>query len=308
MAGEKRILIVGRSGQLARALASAEWPNSIEAWAIGRPSLDLHDHSSVASTVRDGGWACVVNAAAYTQVDKAEAEPDAAYAVNRDGVAALADSCARANIPLVQVSTDYVFDGTKVGPYAEDDPIHPLSVYGISKAAGESAVRARLEAHVILRTSWLFSSTANNFVTNILRLVARQGKELRVVNDQHGRPSAAQDVAKAIMGIITVLLEGKLDGFGTFHFANAGATTWHDFAREILDQAALRGFTPVPRLTGIPTSEYSTPARRPLNSVLDTQRLTDIYGIAPRRWNEVLSETLDALIYPLKTCDPGAAR
>ena len=307
MALQGRILIVGHSGQVARALVQASWPSTLEVRAEGRPSLDLCNQERIASVVGDGGWSAVVNAAAYTKVDQAEAEFDMAFAVNRDGVEALAVACSQAAIPLLHVSTDYVFDGAKLGAYAEDDPINPLSVYGASKAEGEMAVRTRLENHVILRTSWVFSASGHNFVRTMLRL-AGERSELRIVDDQHGCPTAAQDIAAAIVQIVVDLLKGKTNGFGTFHFANAGATTWFGVARELFSEAGRRGYAPIPRLTGMATSDYPTSARRPMNSVLDTRRITEVYNILPRNWKDALSETLDTLVGPApQACDRSEA-
>lgn len=295
MAAPAKVLVVGRSGQVAAALQQAAWPDGIMVEARGRNALDLRQPRAVAAAVAEGGWAAVVNAAGYTQVDRAESEPEQAFEVNRDGPAALAEACSRVGIPLVHVSTDYVFDGTKTKPYVETDLVNPVSVYGTSKAVGEAAVRAHLREHVILRTSWVFSAVGANFVKTMLRL-GMEREELRIVDDQRGRPTAAFDVADAIVRVVTALLAGKTDGFGTFHLANAGATTWYGFAREIFRQAESRGLAPVPRLTAIPTSAYPTPARRPMNSVLETGRIARVYGIVPRRWEDALSETLDKLI------------
>lgn len=296
MAQTLKILVVGRSGQVAQALANAVWPRlSVE--VQGRESIDLCQPSSVANVIAGGRWGAVVNAAAFTAVDRAEAEPDMAFAVNRDGPAALAAACAEAGIPLIHLSTDYVFDGTKTEPYSEDDPVNPLSIYGASKAEGEAAVRAQLDAHVIMRTSWVFSATGSNFVKTMLRLAAER-TELSIVDDQRGCPSAAHDIASAIVRVTSALIEGKRDGFGTLHFAGAGPTTWHGFACEIFRQAALRGHTAPRRLKAISTSAYPTPARRPANSTLDTARITQVYGIEPRPWAEGLSETLDTLLGP----------
>ena len=306
MAAPARILVVGRSGQVASALQATPWPATMLFEARGRDSLDLRQPGAVGAAVAEGHWAAVVNAAAYTEVDRAESEPERAFAVNRDGPASLAEACSRAGIPLVHLSTDYVFDGAKAEPYAEVDLMSPLSVYGASKAEGEAAVRARLDAHVILRMSWVFSPVGANFVKTMLRL-GREREELRIVDDQCGRPTAADDIACAIVRIVMALLGGKTDGFGTFHFANAGATTWHEFAREIFRQAGSRGVAPVPRLTAIPTSAYPTPARRPMNSVLETGRIARVYGIVPRRWEDALSETLDTLLGPVEAYPQGRA-
>ncbi|TVR99179.1 MAG: dTDP-4-dehydrorhamnose reductase [Rhodospirillales bacterium] len=295
-----KVLVVGRSGQVASALRAAAWPGFLALEWRGRESLDLRRPEAVAEAVRTGGWAAVINAAAYTQVDRAETEREDAWAVNRNGPAALAESCGRAGIPLIHLSTDYAFDGTKAEAYVETDAVNPASFYGLSKAEGEAAVRDGTAAHVIVRTSWVFSPVGTNFVKTMLRL-GRERKELRIVDDQRGRPTAAADIADAVSRILAALLTGKSDGFGTFHFAGAGATSWHGFAREIFRQAALRGFAPVPAVTAIPTSAYPTPARRPINSVLDTTRIERVYGIVPRRWEDALGETLDALVRPAES-------
>lgn len=293
-----RILVVGRSGQVATALQESIWPEGFVVDARGHDRLDLRQPDVVAATVAEGGWSAVINAGAYTQVDRAESEPDAAFVLNRDGPAALAEACSRGEIPLIHLSTDYVFDGEKSEPYTEDDPVKPASVYGASKVAGEEAVRTCLSQHVILRTSWVFSATGANFVKTMLRVGAERD-ELRIVEDQHGRPSAARDIADALVHVVTALLTGKQDEYGTFHFANAGATTWYDFASEIFRLAALRGYGPVPRLTAIPTSEFPTPAQRPMNSVLDTKRIEQVFKIQPRHWQEALGEILNTLIGPV---------
>lgn len=297
MGTTRRILVVGRSGQVATALREMRWPANIHIEARGRDSLDLRRPGSVAAAIAETRWAAVVNAAAYTQVDRAESEPDEAFAINRDGPAALAENCARAGVPLIHLSTDYVFDGTKDGAYCEDDPVRPISVYGTSKAEGEAAVRARHAAHVILRTSWVFSNTGSNFVQTLLRL-GHERKSLNIVRDQYGRPTGAMDIAGAIIRIVNALLDGKRDGFGTFHFAGSGATTWYDFAREIFRQAESREYPSFPQLYGISASEYPAEARRPMNSVLDTELIAQVYGIAPRPWQDALGETLDRLLAP----------
>lgn len=299
MTVQAKILVVGRSGQVASALQATACPRGLVLEAHGRPGLDLRVPDPVAAAVSGGSWAAVVNAAAYTDVERAESEPDAAFALNRDGPAVLAEACARAGIPLIHLSTDYVFDGAKPSPYDEDDPVEPLSVYGASKAAGEEAIRTKLDAHVILRTSWVFSPVGTNFVKTMLGL-ARKRDTLRIVNDQSGCPTSAQDIGDAIMRIMVALLAGKRDGFGTFHFANLGATTWHDFADELFRQAELRGLRRRPKLIAIPASAYPAAARRPRNSVLDTRRIAQVYGIVPRRWQDALSEALDVLIGPVE--------
>lgn len=289
------VLVIGRSGQVAQALQQASWPKGYLVEVHGRETLDLTDRRAVAMIALQTRWAAVINAAAFTSVDKAESEPDLAFAVNAHGPALLADVCAQAGIPLIHISTDYVFDGTKAGAYVESDLVNPLSIYGMSKEAGESAIRERHALHVILRTSWVFSATGQNFVKTMLRL-GRERQVLSIVADQYGRPTAAADIAAAIRTIVATLLAGKRDGFGTFHLAGAGATTWHMFANEIFRQAALRGLAPVPELAPISTADFPTPARRPANSVLDTARVEAVYNIVPRNWEAGLTEVLDILI------------
>lgn len=282
----RRILIIGRSGQLARALGAADWPAGIELVRQGREAIDLARPASVAAAVVAARPDLVINAAAYTAVDKAESEPDLAFTVNRDGPAALAEACHQLGAPLIHVSTDYVFDGAKAGPYVEEDPVGPVSVYGASKEAGESAVRARLPAHVILRTAWVYAPEGQNFVRTMLRL-GRERPELRVVDDQHGCPTAAAELARGVQAAALKLLAGGRD-HGTFHFCGAGATTWFCFAQAIFELAG----EPRPRLTAIPTSAYPTPAHRPANSVLDSSKFARLYGVTARPWRESLAHCL----------------
>lgn len=288
------LLVIGAQGQVAQALCVAGAARAIQVDARGRDRLDATDPAALSTAIAAGPWTAVVNAAAYTAVDRAETEPDAAYALNRDTPASLAAACAAAGLPLIHLSTDYVFDGAKPGAYGEDDPVAPLGIYGASKAAGEAAVRAALPAHVILRTSWVFSATGQNFLRTMLRLAATRD-EIGVVDDQTGRPTAAADLAEAILAIAVALAAGKQDGFGTFHYAGAGATTWHGFATAIFAGAAARGLCRAPRLRRIATSDFPTAARRPANSVLATGRLTARYALTPPPWTSGLDAALDRL-------------
>jgi dTDP-4-dehydrorhamnose reductase len=281
-----RVLVVGRRGQVARALSEAAWPATVEVVCRGRESLDLADPAAVIREVAAQPPDLVINAAAYTAVDQAEKEPAAAFALNRDGPAALAEACAELGAPLLHVSTDYVFDGAKEAPYLEDDPVHPLSVYGASKEAGEQAIRARLPAHLILRSAWVYASQGQNFLRTMLRL-ARERDEIRVVDDQLGSPTVASEIARALVAASRRLLDGGRD-YGTFHFCGLGATSWHGFAAAIFELT--RG--PRPRLVAIPTSAYPTPATRPANSVLDCGKFQRTYGITARPWRESLADCL----------------
>ena len=216
-----KILVFGRTGQVATELRRAAWPEGFVVECLGRESVDVARSSEVRDAVVGSHPAVVVNAAAYTAVDKAESEPEVAFAVNRDGAAHLAEACNEAGVSLIHISTDYVFDGETSGAYVEDDPVNPINVYGASKEAGERAVRQGLAAHVILRTAWVYSPYGHNFVKTMLRL-GREHDELAVVDDQRGSPTGAADVARAIVAIASRLVAGKTDGFGTFHFCSAG--------------------------------------------------------------------------------------
>ncbi len=235
-----------------------------------------------------------MNAAAYTAVDRAEAERDLAFAVNADAPGAIARACEAIGARLLTVSTDYVFDGSKTGPYLEDDPVSPANAYGASKAAGEALVAAAGGRHVIVRTSWVFAPYGTNFARTMLRLGAER-RELRVVDDQRGRPTYAPDLAAALIAVAARAAVADRPG-GIVHAANAGETSWHGFARAVFDGARARG-APVPeRLHAIPTSEYPTPARRPANSTLGGERLAQDWGVALRPWTEALDDCLDRLL------------
>ena len=282
----KRILVIGRSGQLARALGAADWPQGIALECRGRAEIDLARPAVARAAVIAAKPDLVINAAAYTAVDKAESEPELAFTVNRDGPAALAEACRAIAAPLIHVSTDYVFDGSKTGPYVEEDPVHPVSVYGASKEAGESAIRARLPAHVILRTAWVYAPQGQNFVRTMLRL-GRERPEIRVVDDQTGCPTAAAELARAVQAAAIRLLESGRD-YGTFHFCGAGETSWFGFAQAIFELAG----EPRPRVVPIATREYPTPARRPANSVLDSAKFARLYGVTARPWRDSLARCL----------------
>ena len=241
------------------------------------------------------GASLVINAAAYTAVDKAESEEDIAYAVNKDGPAYLASACKEAGIPLIHVSTDYVFDGSKKGPYLESDPVSPLGVYGRSKAAGEEEIRSRLQKHIILRTAWLYGIHGSNFVKTMLRL-GKERQSLRVVSDQYGCPTYASDLAEAILAISENHLEGRKIVWGTYHFCGGGFTTWHAFAEEIFRIACRYQSFNVKEIVPIGTSEYPTAAKRPHNSVLDCSLLRKNFGIIPHPWEESLAVMIEKLL------------
>jgi len=284
------ILITGGSGQVGGALLRLA-PSGVEVVAPSRSELDLTDPVALAAMVGARSWAAVINCAAYTAVDKAESDVVAAWQINALAPAALATATAAAGIPLIHVSTDYVFDGRKAEPYREDDPVAPLGVYGASKLGGEVAVRTANPAHVILRTAWVVSATGHNFVKTMLRLGADR-PQLRVVADQLGCPTSADDIARAILTIIGRIGQAT---YGTYHFVNGGEATWHGLAEAVFARAAAHG-RPAPTVEAIATSDYPTPAARPANSRLATDKITRDFGIMPRDWKDAVDEIVDALV------------
>lgn len=296
------LLVIGRSGQLATELARACRRRGIEARFLGREEVDLLRPDEAARAVERARPRWVVNAAAYTAVDRAEAEPDLAMAANGKAPGALARACAAIGAPFVHISTDYVFSGAADRPWRESDQIAPLSAYGRSKAAGEAAVAASGADALVIRTSWVFSAHGSNFVKTMLRLGAER-PELRIVDDQHGRPTAAADLAAAVLTCGERLLVDRSLA-GVTHFANEGATTWKAFAEAILSEGAAAGLSVRATVTGIPTSAYPTPAKRPVWSVLDTSALEARFGVTPRPWGAALRECVRELAETSSRGDP----
>jgi dTDP-4-dehydrorhamnose reductase len=291
-----RVLIAGRLGQVACALVPRLSGHQVT--ALEPPELDLTSRDSIRAAVQAAAPDLVVNAAAYTAVDRAEDDVALANAVNRDGAGWLAEEAARRGAPFVHFSTDYVFDGRKGAPYLETDAPNPLGVYGRSKLEGEQAVLAANPRSVVLRTAWVCSPDGANFVKTMLRL-AKEREEIRVVADQHGAPTFAADLADAVARMAPRLLEGRAgdEAYGVFHLSGAPYTTWHGFTAEIVAQAGRRGH-PVPRLVPIATSDYPTRAARPADGRLDCSRITRIHGIAPADWRVSLGACLDRLVGP----------
>jgi dTDP-4-dehydrorhamnose reductase len=248
--------------------------------------LDITDASAVRAAVSREKPHVVLNAAAYTAVDAAENEPETAQKVNADGAENLAAAARDNDAAIIHISTDYVFDGTARKPYAPDDPTCPINVYGHSKLDGETAVRQSCDRHVIVRTSWVYSDTGRNFVRTMLRL-ATERDELKVVNDQHGSPTSAPDLAGALL-VAAKRVAADDAVRGTYHFCNAGITTWHDFAMAIFE---LRGGAR-PHITAIPAADFPTPAKRPAYSALDTTTFTARFGMTPRPWRIALADIL----------------
>ena len=294
------LLVTGGSGQLAQALGAAALGTAALGAAgpvavVGRPAFDFDRPETIARAFDAAAPALVINAAAYTAVDAAETDAEAAFRANRDGPAALAALCRAAGVPLIHVSTDYVFDGTKGAPYVEGDPVSPQGVYGASKLAGEQAVLASGARAIVVRTSWVYAHTGRNFVRTMLA-AARKTRSLRVVADQKGCPTTAMDLAEAILAIAALVTgEGWQDRFGgVVHAAGTGWTTWHGLAVAAFEEAARYG-APVPEVAAIRTADWPTPARRPADSRLDCGRLAEVFGVALPGWRDGLRRTIDAL-------------
>jgi len=286
------IMVTGGAGQLATAM---EQEGGAVVRRIGRPAFDFDRPPSLAEAVRAMQPAFVVNAAAWTAVDAAEADPEAAGHANRDGPATLAALCADAGIPLIHVSTDYVFDGNKGAPYSEADPTSPTGVYGVTKLEGEQAVLAAWPRAIVLRTSWVYSATGKNFVRTMLG-AAQKTDRLRVVADQQGCPTAARDLAVAILAIVARLREGWQDRYsGVFHAAGTGSTTWHGLAEALFQDAAKYGH-PVPAVDAIATADWPTPAKRPPDSRLDCTKLSQVFDVRLPEWRDGLSRTVAELL------------
>ena len=290
-----RFLLLGGTGQVGEEIRRLALPDNVAIVAPGRDALELRDSQAIVRTIAAQPWSAVINAAAYTDVDRAESEEALAFAVNAEAPARLAAETARRGIPLIHISTDYVFDGRNGAPYVEGDEVGPLNAYGRSKLAGERGVSAANARHVILRTSWLYSPYRKNFVKTILRLAAERDR-LTVVADQRGCPTAASDIAKACVDIaLRCASEPERAPYGIFHFAGAGEATWFEFAGAIVEMAAGR-LGRSPRVVPIGTCDYPTPARRAADTRLDCSRIVREYRIAPRPWRKALEETVDRLL------------
>jgi dTDP-4-dehydrorhamnose reductase len=287
------ILVFGSGGQLGQELARMAAPREIALTALTHAQTDVSNRSAVAAALTEYRPSLVVNAAAYTKVDRAETETCAALRGNARGPAVLASACAGAEVPLVHISTDYVFDGTQARAYLESDPINPINAYGHSKAVGEAAVRRHQPRHVILRTSWLYGEFGQNFLKTIVRL-AQEREELRVVTDQRGSPTSTRDLADAILRMVPRLAAGE-EVWDTYHFTGSGVTTWHGFASCIVAaQAPLTGRKPT--VSAITTAEFPTQARRPAHCELDCSRFERTFGFRARPWAEETTEITQAVV------------
>lgn len=285
-----RVLVTGAGGQVGVELLRLAAATGVEAVGLARRDLDVTDAEAVRRAVAHHEPDAVVHAAAYTAVDRAESQPELAFAVNRDGAAHVAEACAAAGVPLVHLSTDYVFDGTKDAPYTPDDPVAPLNVYGQSKAAGEAAVRERLDRHVILRTAWVFSGHGHNFVRTMLRL-ASERERLAVVADQWGHPTWAGDVARAALAAAERSASGA-GPQGTLHVAGSPLTTWHGLATAAVTAAADLGFLPTRPIDPVSAASYPTVAQRPRQVQMETVPSLEALGLPEMAWRARLSEVV----------------
>lgn len=292
-----RIAVTGSRGQIAQSLAERAQEKDVEIIKLSRPQFDLTEAVTIGSALKSAAPGVIVNAAAYTAVDTAEEEEALAHRVNGIGAGMVADVASCLGVPIIHLSTDYVFDGTLDRPYREDDFTgSPLNVYGRSKLAGEQAVKAKNRRHVILRTSWVYSPFGVNFVKTMLRLGESQDT-VRVVSDQIGQPTNAFDLADAILNICHMVKNRSEDDrlFGTFHLAGSSTTSWADFAEMIFAEAIQYGRGPV-SVTHIASREYSAPARRPANSRLDIRKFAGVYGIVLPPWQSSLPPIIKRLL------------
>tara|TARA_Y100000385_G_scaffold289037_1_gene357286 strand:- start:1282 stop:2184 length:903 start_codon:yes stop_codon:yes gene_type:complete len=289
-----RVLVTGSNGQVGRSI-------SIQGQALGfnissctREVLDITSKSSIADNMQKLKPDLVINAAAYTAVDKAEADVELAFMVNEQGVINLAHACGKADIPLFHISTDYVFDGMSNQPYRETDMVSPLSIYGKSKEAGESALRKILKKHIVLRTSWVFSEFGSNFPKTILRLASEKDK-VNIVADQLGGPTSSKSIAKALC-IIAQIYKSKKDlDWGTYHFTQKPYVSWYQFAEEIIRQGYAKDILKnIPVISKISTEDFPAAAKRPLDARLDCGAIYEAFGINASEWYSDIGELIDA--------------
>ena len=280
------ILLTGGTGQVGQAVFRHAQERGLEIVAPNRAQMDLTNEQSIAEMVASRPWSAVLNCAAYTAVDRAETDAELAEQVNAVAPAILAVETATRDIPIIHVSTDYVFDGTNGAPYTEDDAVNPLGVYGRTKEMGESAIRSHNPKHAIIRTAWVVSAGGANFINTMIRL-ASERPEVSVVDDQVGCPSSALDIAETLL----MVAEHLPEQWGTWHFVNGGDASWYDLAARIFANMDRRGLAS-PVLKAIPSSQYPTPAQRPSNSRLSTLAIQRDFGIKPRHWHDAIDAIL----------------
>ncbi|HKY04324.1 MAG TPA: dTDP-4-dehydrorhamnose reductase [Blastocatellia bacterium] len=292
MSSDAPVIVLGAAGQLGRALTALLDDRCV---GLTRSQLDLAQPSRVVSCLDRLGPSSVINAAAYTQVDKAEEEEGQAFQINAQAPGLIARWCAKAGVPFLHFSTDYVFPGTGIRPWTESDSVAPVNAYGRTKAEGEKQVAEAGGRWLVLRTSWVYSLAGKNFLNTILRL-ATEREVLNIVDDQHGAPTFASDLAEAAITALEQAMSAREFPAGVYHVCNSGETTWHGFAKAIIEEATARGMSlKVDKLNAIPTSAYHTPARRPLNCRLNTDKARSVLGLALRDWRSGLARCMERL-------------
>jgi dTDP-4-dehydrorhamnose reductase len=294
--GSLKVFVTGHRGMLGQDLLPMLQRQGYDLHCIDLGDIDISREDDVHRAISFCMPNLVINCAAYTAVDKAEQERERAFAVNRDGAGFVANTCAKFEIPIIHVSTDYVFDGKSERPYLEDDPVHPLSTYGLSKWEGEKAIRSFNEQYIIIRTSWLFGAHGQNFVKTILRQ-AREKDELKIVDDQKGCPTWTGDLSEVLTHIAAKILQNNEEvPWGTYHFCGQRAVTWYEFATCIIEEGRKRKQLKTTRIIPIQTSDYPTAAKRPAWSVLDCSKIGSTFNIFPRPWLNGLKKVLDDLL------------
>lgn len=295
---QARLLIVGAGGQIGTELVARAELHGFSTYAPPHSELDITSASSITAAMETYRPHAAINAAAYTDVDGAESETELAFSVNGKAPGLLGMACESAGVPILHISTDYVFDGRMAEAYTETSAISPANAYGRSKAAGEKALSSATRQHIILRTAWVFSAHGANFVRTILRL-ATEREELSVVDDQRGNPTCAADIAETLLIVAKRCLgdtaAGREPPWGVYHFCNAGAVSWYEFAEAIMEGATKRGI-PFRAVKPIRTADYPTAAKRPESATLDCTRIEQVFGIQPRPWQEGLDAVLDQLL------------
>ena len=289
-----KTLVFGAAGQLGYELMRQGKALSLDIQGVDLPQTDITDLRQVTGVFADYRPLLAINAAAYTNVDGAESEPELAMAINKNGPTNIARACTENKIPLIHISTDYVFDGKKGTPYQETDPVSPIGVYGRSKAEGESSLRSAIGEHIILRTAWLYGSHGHNFVKTIMKL-AREKDEIRVVFDQYGSPTSAADLAETILSIANIIRQDAAIDWGTYHYCGKGIISWHEFAQTIVDLCRRHGKVKTTRVDPIKTVDYPTRVERPPYSALDCTLINKHFGISPKAWQDSLAITVHEL-------------
>lgn len=286
-----KVLVTGANGQIGHCLQQQLRAGVWEYLALTHAELDITDPIAVNNIIKKFHPDVVINAAAYTAVDKAESERDLAYAVNRDGPANLARAAKEVNAAILHISTDYVFSGDATDAYTEGDSTNPQGIYGQSKLQGEQAVIAANDKHIILRTAWVFGEHGNNFVKTMIRL-GRTNESLSVVADQEGSPTCAHDIAKTLLTIAQYYADGRFISWGTYHYSGLPYVSWYEFAEAIFVEVERAGLysKPIPKLMAITTAEHPTAARRPANSKLNCRKLEKTFGLQPCDWRLALKK------------------